>query len=442
MSFSGPDQVVTSIEKVKLLGFLKRSHGKADKRRRRRGAEEDHAQPQPQGRTHRRRRQEQGHGRRGRAQEGHAGQADREGSGGPVTDERAEILRKLEESKQRNLAEQQKLAEVDKRRAEEAEKCAPGGGGGRAPEGRGSPRRCRGGRSGGGRRPRRTQAGRHAWPRPSQASGAAVAPRVDDRNAPKHKTRGSHAMVAGVEDDDAASRFAGQLHLSASERARRTTGARGKTKPRRHVEQARSGGGAHGFSKPTAPIVREVAIGDTITVADLAQKLALKGGDVVKALFKMGVMATITQTIDYDTAALVTEELGHIVVKASEIQRRRRAARARRRRPGRQGVASAGGHHHGPRRPRQDLVARLHPPHQGRLRRSRRHHPAHRRIPRRNAEGRDQLPRHPGPRGVHADACARRQAHRYRGAGRRRRRRRDAADEAKRCSTPRRRRCR
>ncbi|RBC44102.1 translation initiation factor IF-2, partial [Xanthomonas oryzae pv. oryzae] len=53
-----------------------------------------------------------------------------------------------------------------------------------------------------------------------------------------------------------------------------------------------------------------------ITVADLAQKLALKGGDVVKALFKMGVMATITQSIDHDTAALVTEELGHKAVRA------------------------------------------------------------------------------------------------------------------------------
>jgi len=51
-------------------------------------------------------------------------------------------------------------------------------------------------------------------------------------------------------------------------------------------------------------------------VADLAQKLALKGGDVVKALFKMGVMATITQTIDHDTAVLVVEELGHTAVHA------------------------------------------------------------------------------------------------------------------------------
>ena len=64
-------------------------------------------------------------------------------------------------------------------------------------------------------------------------------------------------------------------------------------------------------------MVREVAIGETITVADLAQKLALKGGEVVKALFKMGVMATINQSIDHDTAALVTEELGHKAVRAS-----------------------------------------------------------------------------------------------------------------------------
>src|SRR3546814_3421738 len=49
---------------------------------------------------------------------------------------------------------------------------------------------------------------------------------------------------------------------------------------------------------------------------DLAQKLAMKGGDVVKALFKMGVMATITQSIDHDTAVLVTEELGHTAVRA------------------------------------------------------------------------------------------------------------------------------
>src|SRR3546814_20690403 len=63
--------------------------------------------------------------------------------------------------------------------------------------------------------------------------------------------------------------------------------------------------------------MREVAIGEAITVADLAQKLAMKGGDVVKALFKMGVMATITQSIDHATAVLVTEALGHTAVRAA-----------------------------------------------------------------------------------------------------------------------------
>src|SRR5690606_21083742 len=137
--------------------------------------------------------------------------------------------------------------------------------------------------------------------------------RADDRAAPRHKTRGSHVMATGVEDDDRTKRFAGQMHLSAAERARRTNSTRGRAKPRRHPDQSRTG---TGFTKPTAPIVRDVAIGETITVADLAQKMAMKGGEVVKALFKMGVMATINQSIDHDTAALVTEELGHNVVRA------------------------------------------------------------------------------------------------------------------------------
>src|SRR5690606_18139003 len=94
-------------------------------------------------------------------------------------------------------------------------------------------------------------------------------------------------------------------------------GGRGKPQRRQDSRGSSSNaGGVGGFERPTAPVVREVAIGETITVADLAQKLALKGGDVVKALFKMGVMATITQSIDHDTAALVTEELGHKPVRA------------------------------------------------------------------------------------------------------------------------------
>ncbi|MFU8797526.1 MAG: translation initiation factor IF-2 [Gammaproteobacteria bacterium] len=65
------------------------------------------------------------------------------------------------------------------------------------------------------------------------------------------------------------------------------------------------------FEKPTAPVVREVSIPESISVADLAQKMSVKGVEVIKALLKMGAMATINQVIDQDTAALVVEEMGH-----------------------------------------------------------------------------------------------------------------------------------
>jgi len=67
----------------------------------------------------------------------------------------------------------------------------------------------------------------------------------------------------------------------------------------------------HAFEKPTAPVVREVAVPDVITVSDLAMRMSVKGTEVVKTLMKMGVMATINQTLDQETAILVVEEMGH-----------------------------------------------------------------------------------------------------------------------------------
>ncbi|MCH8499443.1 MAG: translation initiation factor IF-2 [Marinobacter sp.] len=67
----------------------------------------------------------------------------------------------------------------------------------------------------------------------------------------------------------------------------------------------------HGFEKPTKPIVREVQIPEIITVGELAQRMAVKAADVIKVLMGMGVMATINQALDQETAVLVTEELGH-----------------------------------------------------------------------------------------------------------------------------------
>jgi translation initiation factor IF-2 len=78
----------------------------------------------------------------------------------------------------------------------------------------------------------------------------------------------------------------------------------------------------HGFERPAAPVKRDVQIGETVTVAELAQRMAVKANEVIKVMMNMGVMATINQPIDQDTAVLVVEELGHnaVVVKENAIE--------------------------------------------------------------------------------------------------------------------------
>jgi translation initiation factor IF-2 len=72
------------------------------------------------------------------------------------------------------------------------------------------------------------------------------------------------------------------------------------------------------FAQPTAPVKREVQIPETITVGELASRMAVKANEVIKAMMKMGVMATINQPIDQDTAELVIEEFGHTAVRLKE----------------------------------------------------------------------------------------------------------------------------
>jgi len=74
----------------------------------------------------------------------------------------------------------------------------------------------------------------------------------------------------------------------------------------------------HGFEKPTGPIVREVVIGETITVAELAQKMSVKAAEVIKYMFKNGNMVTINQVLDQDTATIVAEDMGHKVKQVRE----------------------------------------------------------------------------------------------------------------------------
>ncbi|HEY2623265.1 MAG TPA: translation initiation factor IF-2 [Dyella sp.] len=168
---------------------------------------------------------------------------------------------------------------------------------------------------------------------PNRAGGAAStgAPHRAGGNAPANAGTSAPNANANAnkprhgrdrDEGPGGKRFAGgELHLSDADRARRSN-KRGKPGKGSGREASRSSSsaaaGSHGFSRPTAPVVREVVVGDNNVVADLAQKMAVKGSEVVKALFKMGVMATINQTIDHDTAVLVIEELGHTAVAASE----------------------------------------------------------------------------------------------------------------------------
>ncbi|MBC8650525.1 translation initiation factor IF-2 [Pseudomonas sp. MTM4] len=87
-------------------------------------------------------------------------------------------------------------------------------------------------------------------------------------------------------------------------------GGRGKSKLKKR--------NAHGFQSPTGPIVREVAIGETITVGDLAQQMSVKAAEVIKFMFKMGSPVTINQVLDQETAQLIAEELGHKVKLVSD----------------------------------------------------------------------------------------------------------------------------
>ena len=88
-------------------------------------------------------------------------------------------------------------------------------------------------------------------------------------------------------------------------------GRGGGRKGRRRAEPEVNVDTSHGFEKPVAAVVRDVTIPETITVGELAQEMAVKATEVVKVMMGMGVMATINQPIDQDTATLVVEEMGH-----------------------------------------------------------------------------------------------------------------------------------
>lgn len=135
-------------------------------------------------------------------------------------------------------------------------------------------------------------------------------PRADDnsRRGSGDGERKNAPHRASVKEKAPAPRVAPRTTDEESDGFRR--GGRGKAKLKKR--------NAHGFQSPTGPVVRDVQIGETITVGDLANQMSVKAAEIIKFMFKLGTPATINQVLDQETAQLVAEELGHKVTLVSD----------------------------------------------------------------------------------------------------------------------------
>jgi translation initiation factor IF-2 len=135
--------------------------------------------------------------------------------------------------------------------------------------------------------------------------GPAAAPKPPAEGEKKAKRRGGVRDKGRGDDDDRSTRYGREeLHVTLDKGRRKKKTRRG---PVKIMPTTR-----HGFERPTAPIVREVSIPETISVGELAQKMSVKAAEVIKLMMGMGSMVTINQVLDQDTAAIVVQELGHV----------------------------------------------------------------------------------------------------------------------------------
>ncbi len=107
-----------------------------------------------------------------------------------------------------------------------------------------------------------------------------------------------------------------ELHANVGKAGRRKKPSKG-----RHMPSGEASG-EHGFQRPTAPMIKEVSLPETITVGELAQKMSIKAAEVIKAMMTMGSMVTINQVLDQETASIIVTEMGHTpkIVKEDAIE--------------------------------------------------------------------------------------------------------------------------
>jgi translation initiation factor IF-2 len=107
-------------------------------------------------------------------------------------------------------------------------------------------------------------------------------------------------------------------YSSGKDAKRNNSGGNKKKGAKQQPQRIIQNDGKHQFEMPSAPIIKEVTIPEMIIVSDLANKMSVKAALVIKHLMKLGIMATINQSIDQDTAAILVEDMGHVAVMQSD----------------------------------------------------------------------------------------------------------------------------
>lgn len=137
------------------------------------------------------------------------------------------------------------------------------------------------------------------------AAEAVTEPVVNTPSTPVNEQTDSKKS-AGKEKKERTRHGREELHV-----ATKGSGRRRNKKPKRQTVVPQTGNQQHGFEKPTAPVVKDIDVPESISVSDLAQRMSVKSSEVIKVMMGLGTMATINQIIDQDTAAIVVEEMGH-----------------------------------------------------------------------------------------------------------------------------------
>jgi len=232
--------------------------------------------------------------------------AEERGHTGAAVDQRSELERRRAEVGTKRLAEQEELRrkiieeEVRRRAEEEARHKAEDEARRKATEEEGKA---------GPSAPAAKPDGESVEAKQAKGKVRKQAKRTSEEKSPRKAVRKdsprTRELPPEVEYEEAVSEEAAGVVMAPGRRPRRRKKA---AKPQLQDK--------HGFQRPTAPMVRAVEIPEAISVADLAGRMSVKSGDVIKVLFKQGMPVTINQVLDADTATIVVDEMGHRAVRA------------------------------------------------------------------------------------------------------------------------------